>query len=65
MFVYLANEFSSNLSLGSIIKQAKLKYNNVLMNALKYGHSFPPTRFGGIYLQPITYQLNRLPICII
>jgi len=32
MFPYLVNELSSNLSLGSTIKQVKLKHNNVFVN---------------------------------
>ena len=31
---------------------------------VKDGNSFPPTRFGGILLQPTTWQVNRPSICI-
>ena len=34
IFVYLANELNSSLSLHSTIKKAKLKHNNVLVNKL-------------------------------
>ena len=34
MFVYLVNQLSSNLSLGSTIKQAELKRNNLFVNKL-------------------------------
>ena len=34
MFVYLANESSSTLTLGSINKQIKFKYNDVLVKKL-------------------------------
>jgi hypothetical protein len=34
MFVYLANELSSSLSLHSTIKKAKFKHNNILVNKL-------------------------------
>lgn len=34
MFVYLVNESSSSLNLGSTIKQAELKHNFVFMNKL-------------------------------
>ena len=34
MFVYLANELSSNPSLSSYTKGAEIKYNNVLVNKL-------------------------------
>ena len=32
--------------------------------ALWYGHSLPPTRFGGIPLQPTTWQVNRPSTCV-
>lgn len=35
IFVYLTNEPSSSLSLGSTIKKVKLKHNNVLLNKLR------------------------------
>jgi hypothetical protein len=31
---------------------------------IKLGNSFPPIRFGGILLQPITWQVNRPSTCI-
>ena len=34
MFINLANEPSSTLSLGSTIQQAKIKHNNVFVNKL-------------------------------
>ena len=34
VFVYLANKLSSSISLGSPVKKAKLKYNNVFLNKL-------------------------------
>ena len=32
LFVYLANKLSSSISLGSPVKKAKLKYNNLFLN---------------------------------
>ena len=34
IFICLVNKLSSNLTLGSIIKQIKLKHNNVFVNKL-------------------------------
>lgn len=40
MFVCLANKSNSSTSLGSTIKQAKLKYNNILVKKLmKHEHA--------------------------
>ena len=40
MFVYLANEPSSTLTFGSITKQIKFKYNDVLVKKLEYETQF-------------------------
>jgi hypothetical protein len=32
---------------------------------LSVGHSFPPTQFGGILLQPTTWQANKPSICVL
>ena len=55
VFVYLVNESSSSLSLGSSIKQVKLKHNKVFVNKL-VGMRFDLTIYNIIWLYVYKYE---------